>query len=76
MEVLAASYFWYLEQVVFPILPRNAQAEEAESKFSRNIVPVIEVSLQDTLNSLLAVCFARYLKLSFFLTSRTGDSVR
>lgn len=34
--------------MVFPTLPQSAQAEEAESKVSLSVAPVISLSLQDT----------------------------
>ena len=34
--------------MIFPALPQSAQAEEAESKVSLSIAPVISLSLQDT----------------------------
>ena len=34
--------------MVFPALPQSAQAEEAESKVSLSVAPVISLSLQDT----------------------------
>lgn len=34
--------------MVFPTLPQTAQAEEAESKVSLSVAPVISLSLQDT----------------------------
>ena len=37
-----------LGAMVFPTLPQSAQAEEAESKVSLSIAPVISLSLQDT----------------------------
>ena len=37
-----------LGAMVFPALPQSAQAEEAESKVSLSVAPVISLSLQDT----------------------------
>ena len=37
-----------LGAMVFPTLPQSAQAEEAESKVSLSVAPVISLSLQDT----------------------------
>ena len=37
-----------LGAMVFPTLPQTAQAEEAESKVSLSVAPVISLSLQDT----------------------------
>ena len=40
--------FLILGAMVFPTLPQSAQAEEAESKVSLSVAPVISLSLQDT----------------------------
>lgn len=37
-----------LGAMIFPALPQSAQAEEAESKVSLSVAPVISLSLQDT----------------------------
>lgn len=37
-----------LGAMIFPTLPQSAQAEEAESKVSLSVAPVISLSLQDT----------------------------